>query len=63
LMIFKFASLPWPSSLSERAVGRRGLLVGANPTWQLSLQPVAVGAIEKGYTIGTSPLMQKGQLG
>jgi type IV secretory pathway TraG/TraD family ATPase VirD4 len=32
---------------SERAVERRGLLVGANPTWQLSLQPVAVGAIEK----------------
>jgi hypothetical protein len=51
------------SSLSERAVERRGLLVGANPTWQLSLQPVAVGAIGEGYTIGTSPLMQKGHLG
>ena len=48
---------------SECAVERRGLLVGANPTWQLSLQPAAVGAIEKGYTIGTSPLMQKGHLG
>jgi len=41
-----------PSSLSECAVERRGLLVGANPTWQLSLQPVAVGAIEKDTRLG-----------
>lgn len=37
---------------SWRAVERRGLLVGANPTWQLSLQPVAVGAIEEEPRLG-----------
>jgi len=35
-----------------RAVERRGLLVGANPTWQLSLQPVAVGAVEGNPRLG-----------
>jgi hypothetical protein len=29
----------------RRAVERRGLPVGANPTRQLSLQPVAIGAV------------------
>ena len=34
--------------ISQCAVERRSLLVGANPTRQLSLQPVAVGAVHGG---------------
>ena len=33
--------------ISQCAVERRGHTVGVSPTWQLSLQPVAIGAVEE----------------
>jgi hypothetical protein len=40
------------------AVQRHGLLVGANPTRQLSLQPVVIGAVVE-VTKQLKPLMQR----
>jgi len=43
-------------------VKRRESSVGAKPTWQLSLQPVAIGVVAE-VTKLPKPLVQKGRIG